>query len=148
MNEIEELYQDIILEHYQTPRNKGTIIGPHSESVLYNPLCGDEVKVEVKKDGDVIKEVVFSGRGCALSQAAASMMTELVKGKKVEEAVQLKEKFFSMLKGSAEDEELVVLGDAQALRGVSKHTARIKCVTLAWEALEKCLERLSNKADR
>ncbi len=137
--QIGALYQEMILDHYRRPRNKGEL--PHAaESVLMkNPLCGDEIGVQVQFDGDNVSDVAFSGRGCSISQASASMMTQLVKGKPVSEIEGLRARFREMVMGDAEAAGDDCLGSARALGGVSKFPARVKCALLAWNALESAL---------
>ncbi len=141
--QISALYQEMILDHYRRPRNKGEL--PHAaESVLMkNPLCGDEIGVQVQFDGDKVSDVAFSGRGCSISQASASMMTQLVKGKPVSEVEGLRARFREMVMGDAEAAGDVCLGSARALGGVSKFPARVKCALLAWNALESALANRS-----
>ena len=134
--QISALYQEMILDHYRRPRNKGQIESPDETIVMKNPLCGDEITVQVKRDGDTISDIGFSGRGCSISQASASMMTQLVKGKKVEEIDSLRARFRDMVMGN-EGEEDKSLGSLRALSGVAKFPARVKCALLAWNALEE-----------
>lgn len=142
--QISALYQEMILDHYRRPRNKGEL--PHAaESVLMkNPLCGDEIGVQVQFDGDKVSDVAFSGRGCSISQASASMMTQLVKGKPVSEIEGLRARFREMVMGDAEAAGDDCLGSARALGGVSKFPARVKCALLAWNALEGAI---ANRAE-
>lgn len=134
--QISALYQEMILDHYRRPRNKGQIENPDETIVMKNPLCGDEITVQVKRDGDTISEIGFSGRGCSISQASASMMTQMVKGKKVEEIDSLRARFREMVMGN-EGEEDKSLGSLRALSGVARFPARVKCALLAWNALEE-----------
>ena len=134
--QISALYQEMILDHYRRPRNKGHIENPDETVVMKNPLCGDEITVQVKRDGDIISDIGFSGRGCSISQASASMMTQLVKGKKVEEIDSLRARFRDMVMGN-EGEEDKSLGSLRALSGVARFPARVKCALLAWNALEE-----------
>jgi nitrogen fixation protein NifU and related proteins len=134
--QISALYQEMILDHYRRPRNKGEIADPDETIVMKNPLCGDEITVQVKRDGDTISDIGFSGRGCSISQASASMMTQLVKGKKVDEIDSLRERFRDMVMGN-EGEEDKSLGSLRALSGVARFPARVKCALLAWNALEE-----------
>jgi len=140
--EIAALYQELILDHYRRPRNKGELEGATTSIVMKNPLCGDEVALHVKLDGDRVSDVRFSGRGCSISQASASMMTQLVKGKTADEIVQLRDTFRDMVMGTtAPDSNEVVetLGSLRALSGVSRFPARVKCALLAWNALESAM---------
>jgi nitrogen fixation protein NifU and related proteins len=140
-DELNELYQDIILDHHRRPRNRGRIEQPSSVGEGFNPLCGDELSVFLKMDGDRIADVKFTGQGCAISQASASLMTQRVKGRTAPEARAAIADIQSLLTGEAEPliavEERV--GDSIALKGVRKFPARVKCATLAWHALDAAL---------
>ena len=134
--QISALYQELILDHYRRPRNKGAIDGADETIVMKNPLCGDEITVQVRRDGDTIADIGFSGRGCSISQASASMMTQLVKGKTVGEIESLRVRFRDMVMGN-ESQEDKTLGSLRALSGVARFPARVKCALLAWNALEE-----------
>ena len=139
---LDDLYQEIILGHNKRPKNKGILDPFDGKGEGYNPLCGDEVDVFVcKGEGPVLEKVQFSGEGCAISQASASMMTMSVKGKNFEEAQAEIERVVGMLTAAEEpaDVDLSVWGDLAALVGVRKFPARIKCATLAWHALEEAM---------
>lgn len=138
--QISALYQEMILDHYRRPRNKGEIVGADETIVMKNPLCGDEITIQVRRDGDTIADIGFSGRGCSISQASASMMTQLVKGKKVDEIETLRTKFRGLVMGSESARSDSSLGSLRALGGVSKFPARVKCALLAWNALEEAIE--------
>ena len=137
--QIGALYQEMILDHYRRPRNKGEIEGAERSVLMKNPLCGDEIGVQVCVAGGKVSDLCFSGRGCSISQASASMMTQLVKGKPLSEVDSLREKFREMVMGNAAAAEDSSLGSARALSGVSKFPARVKCALLAWNALESAL---------
>lgn len=140
--EIAALYQELILDHYRRPRNKGELEGATASVTMKNPLCGDEVALHVLLDGDKVSDLKFSGRGCSISQASASMMTQLVKGKSAAEIKELRETFRDMVMGAtdANDESVEKsLGSLRALSGVSRFPARVKCALLAWNALETAL---------
>lgn len=139
--QIGALYQELILDHYRRPRNKGEIANPDASVVMKNPLCGDEIAVHVRYDGDTIADVGFSGRGCSISQASASMMTQLVKGKSIGEIEELRARFRSMVMGDAEAADDAALGSLRALSGVARFPARVKCALLAWNALETALAK-------
>lgn len=141
--QIGALYQEMILDHYRRPRNKGEIEGADRSVLMKNPLCGDEIGVQVRVEGDTVCDLCFSGRGCSISQASASMMTQLVKGKPLSEIDSLREKFREMVMGDASAAEDKSLGSARALSGVSKFPARVKCALLAWNALESALANRS-----
>lgn len=138
--QISALYQEMILDHYRRPRNKGEIENPDETIVMKNPLCGDEITIQLRYDGDEVADVGFVGRGCSISQASASMMTQLVKGKKVDEIESLRGQFREMVMGGENVDEKS-LGSLRALSGVAKFPARVKCALLAWNALEEALHR-------
>ncbi|MCL6452239.1 MAG: SUF system NifU family Fe-S cluster assembly protein [Alicyclobacillus sp.] len=132
--QLSELYRQVIMDHYQNPRNQGDLEGAITVE-LRNPSCGDEISLQLKVTGGVVEDVRFRGSGCSISMASASMMTEAVKGLPVDEALALSNAFRAMMRGESFDEDQ--LGELEALQGVSKFPARIKCATLAWQALEK-----------
>lgn len=134
---LEELFQELILDHYRRPRNKGSLEAHTRRVALSNPTCGDELELDLLLDGDTIADVRFSGRGCSISQASASMMTQLIKGKTVAEARALGARFGEMMHGSAEAARDRALGEARALAGVAKFPVRVKCALLGWNALEE-----------
>ena len=135
------LYQEVILDHYRRPRNRGTLAEPTGSASLRNPLCGDEVDVQVALHDGKVAEVKFAGRGCSISQASASMMTELVKGRTPDEVHALGERFAEMIRGDAEAAKDQVLGQARALSGVSRFPTRVRCALIAWEAMERAVKR-------
>ena len=152
---LEDLYREIILDHYRNPRNRGELETPPAHRVEgFNPLCGDEIVVYVDlDDAGVVSDIRIGGQGCSISQSSASMMSAAVKGKTTEEVAELTRAFKAMmsihessLEGSeaeaAEQEALanVKLGDLEALRGVVKFPVRIKCATLAWNTLAQGIE--------
>ncbi len=128
------LYQELILDHYRRPRNKGTLEGATHTVSLNNPLCGDEIDLQLRLDGDVVKDARFIGRGCSISQASASMMTQLLKDKPVPQALALAERMSAMMQGDEAAAKDKSLGDLRALAGVSKFPVRIKCALLPWNA--------------
>lgn len=138
--QLQQLYQEVILDHYRKPRNKGVIETSTHQLTLNNPLCGDVVELQLLVEDGTIVDAAFEGSGCSISQASASMMTERLKGRPVADALQLDETFTRMLHGdeaAAADEDL---GDLRALAGVSRFPVRIKCALLAWNCLEELLE--------
>ena len=135
--ELSALYQEMILDHYRRPRNKGTLENADASVEMKNPLCGDEIGLQVSFDGDEIREVKFSGRGCSISQASASMMTQLLKGKTRAEIDSIRTRFRDLMLGAAETAD--ELGPLRALSGVARFPARVKCALLAWNALESAL---------
>ncbi len=141
MDDLSELYQDIILDHYRHPRHAGELDPCTGKAEGFNPLCGDKVTVYVRKDDGKIGAVTFVGEGCAISQASASIMTSQVEGMSASEFAEKLEEVKRMLTAEEEPEaDLSVQGDLAALAGVRQFPARIKCATLAWHALEEALE--------
>ena len=139
MSMMRDLYTQVIMDHYQRPRNRGEIEGADVEERLLNPLCGDEVTVYASLDAEGrVSDVKFSGRGCAISQASASMMAGRLRGKSREEAQAQIEDFKTMMVGEKEFPET---DDLAALKGVIQYPSRIKCATLAWTALQRGLEQ-------
>lgn len=136
---LSEIYQEVIMDHYGRPRNRGRVEDSDVSWELDNPVCGDRIRVEARIEGDAITDVRFSGQGCSISQASASMMTELVKGRGIEDARVLAERFLAMMKGDSGDYR--TLGEVQALQGVARSPVRIKCATLAWHVLGEGLRR-------
>ncbi len=132
-----ELYTQVIMDHYKHPRNRGELEDPDLQEHLLNPLCGDEVTVYANFQGGRVAEVRFGGRGCSISQASASMMTERLVGKSLEEAGAEISRFKAMMVG---EEEFPEMEDLAALKGVIQYPSRIKCATLAWTAFQKGLE--------
>jgi nitrogen fixation NifU-like protein len=142
MDEMQDLYQEIILSHNKRPRNEGELPGCTHEAEGYNPLCGDKIHVFLKVNDGVVAEVKFRGDGCAISRASASMMTERLKGCPVGEVESRVGEIVSMLAGpEAPDMGLDTVGELAALAGVRKFPARIKCATLAWHTAEEALEK-------
>jgi nitrogen fixation NifU-like protein len=137
--EIDALYQEMILDHYRKPRNKGELDDADVSVPMKNPLCGDEITLHVKFDGDSVGDVRFSGRGCSISQASASMMTQVVKGKPRAEIDTLRGRFREMVMGQDGAAADKSLGSLRALSGVARFPARVKCALLAWNALDEAL---------
>jgi nitrogen fixation NifU-like protein len=133
------LFQELILEHYKRPRNKGDLPDANRRIHMNNPTCGDEVWLQLRMEGDVVADVRFVGEGCSISQASISMMTVLLKGRTREEAVALMERFTAMMHGDEEAARDRSLGDLRALAGVSRFPVRVKCALLGWNALEAAL---------
>jgi nitrogen fixation NifU-like protein len=140
MAELRDLYQDIILEHSKRPRNFRTLEAANRKAEGFNPLCGDHftVYLEVGDDGQ-IRDISFQGSGCAISKASASMMTQALKGKRIEEAEELFQKFHHVVTGK-NGTESHDLGKLEAFAGVSEYPVRVKCATLAWHALRAALQ--------
>ena len=133
-----ELYTQVIMDHYQRPRNRGELKDADLEEHLLNPLCGDEVVVYAAFEGDRVADVRFSGQGCSISQASASMMTERLSGKSLKEAEAEIATFKDQIAGNKEFPELDELA---ALKGVVKYPSRVKCAVLAWSAFHKGLSK-------
>ena len=135
---LEELYKEVILDHYKNPRNKRELPGAEFSCSKNNPLCGDEITVHAHVQDGAVAQVTFEGRGCSISQSSASMMTEAVGGRPVSEALALASEFRSMMEGAADPTE-EEFGDLVALKGVVKYPVRIKCAVLAWDVLQEAL---------
>ncbi|AEP01460.1 SUF system NifU family Fe-S cluster assembly protein [Weizmannia coagulans] len=133
---LDALYRSVIMDHYKNPRNRGSLEDGSLTVDMNNPTCGDRIHLTLKVEGGLIQDAKFTGEGCSISMASASMMTQAVKGKTVDEALKLSHIFSEMVQGK-DYEEAEDLGDIEALHGVSKFPARIKCATLAWKAMEK-----------
>lgn len=130
------LYRQVIMDHYKNPRNKGVLEDGNHTIQMNNPTCGDRIQLTMKLEDGVVKDIKYEGEGCSISMSSASMMTQAIKGKTADEAIKLAKIFSDMMQGKDVDTDLD-LGDIEALQGVSKFPARIKCATLAWKALEK-----------
>ena len=140
MSELNDLYQETILEHNKNPRNFREIEGADKEADGSNPLCGDALRVYVKMDGDTVADVAFKGSGCAISKASASMMTQAVRGKSREEADLLFDEFHKMVTGGLDVEaEENHLGKLKIFTGVLEFPARVKCASLSWHTLNAAL---------
>ena len=133
-----ELYQEVILDHYRKPRNFGLLPEANRSAEGHNPLCGDHVFVHLRLKGETIDDVKFQGKGCAISTASASMMTEAVRGKTRGEAETLFERFHALVTGA--DGKSAGLGKLEAFGGVSEFPLRVKCASLAWHTLKAALE--------
>ena len=135
---LDDIYKEVILDHYKSPRNKRQIEGATVSCTRNNPLCGDEITVLATVDGEKVTDVAFQGAGCSISQSSASMMTETVTGKTIDESLGLASDVRRMMAGDldpSEDE----FGDLVALKGVVKYPIRIKCAVLAWDVLQEAL---------
>jgi nitrogen fixation NifU-like protein len=151
---LEDLYREIILDHYRTPRNRGELPTPPAVVAQgHNPLCGDEITVYVQLDDDVVSDVKVGGQGCSISQSSASMMSQAIKGRTVPDVRKLVRRFKGMMSideagdgdgdgdGEGSESAEVALGDLEALQGVVKFPVRIKCATLAWNTLLEALDQ-------
>ena len=143
MSDLSALYQEVILDHNRRPRNFGVLEDADHESEGFNPLCGDRVSVYVKLNGSVIDEISFQGSGCAISMASASIMTESLKGLKLEEVQAQFELFHQLVTGHLEPQDLSEpdLGKLVVFEGVSRYPVRVKCATLTWHTLRAALEK-------
>ena len=135
----DDVYQEVILDHYKCPRCQGVLLNPDRKVDLHNPLCGDQISLTVKFADNVLSQIAFTGHGCSISQATASIMSELLLGKSKEEAKRLSALFRRMIKSEESGDALNDLGDALALEGVKRHSARIKCALLAWDCIDRAL---------
>ena len=140
MSDLRELYQQVILDHNKNPRNFHEMEAATRKVEGYNPLCGDHYTIFVQLDGDEIKDVSFTGSGCAISKASASVMSSTVKGKKAAEAQQLFDTFHKLVTGDMSDLSAADLGRLAAFSGVSEFPARVKCAILAWHTLRSALD--------
>ena len=134
---LDQLYRSVIMDHYKNPRNKGQLENESVTVDMNNPTCGDRIHLTLKVEDGIVVDAKFDGEGCSISMSSASMMTQIIKGKKTEEALELADIFSKMMLGEDFDDEKYDLGDVEALQGVAKFPARIKCATLAWKAMEK-----------
>jgi nitrogen fixation NifU-like protein len=137
---LDDLYKEVILDHYQNPRNRGQLESPDVATRGHNPLCGDEILLSLNIDGETVREIAFAGRGCSISQASASMMTENVKGHSLGEAEGLAGSFKSVMSGDGDPTSLGEAEELQALQGVKRYPVRVKCALLPWTALEEAVE--------
>ena len=138
MDELRDLYQEMLLDHHKHPRNCGKLDGANRRAQGYNPLCGDKVHVYVKVEGDVVTDVSFTGDGCAISKASASLMTQALKGKTTAEAEQLFESFHALVTGQGDATEAAA-GKLDVFAGVAEFPARVKCASLSWHTLRAAL---------
>ena len=139
-NNLDTLYRQVIMDHYKHPRNRGVIEDDSLTINMNNPTCGDRIQLTLKVENDMVVDAKFEGEGCSISMSSASMMTQAIKGKPIDEALKLANNFSDMVQGKdLEIDEDLDLGDIEALQGVCKFPARIKCATLAWKAMEKAL---------
>ncbi|GEN47033.1 Fe-S cluster assembly sulfur transfer protein SufU [Alkalibacillus haloalkaliphilus] len=143
-NNLDTLYRQVIMDHYKNPRNRGQLEGDHITVELNNPTCGDRIDLQLKVENGVVKDAKFEGEGCSISMSSASMMTQVIIDKPIEDALKMSEMFSDIMLGKEMEGyefDIESLGDIQALQGVSKFPARIKCATLAWKAMEQGVEK-------
>ena len=142
MEELENIYNELIMEHSMNSYNKKKITNPDYCEIGHNPNCGDEITLEIKLNKNTIEDMAFSGHGCAISQASTSIMIDTLKGKTIDEAKEIIKTFIEMIKRETTDEEqLKKLEDAIAFRNVSNMPARVKCALLAWHTIEEILNK-------
>ncbi len=141
INELDSLYREIILEHYKSPSKKGDLPNAAVTVEGNNPLCGDELVYQLEGNPECITKVRFSGNGCAISQAAASMLADELEGKSAAEIITIITKLKAMMQGQPLDEE-EDLGDLESLAGLSKFPVRVKCAALSWNVIEQALKQL------
>jgi nitrogen fixation protein NifU and related proteins len=139
MSDLRDLYQEVIFDHYRTPRNHHALAGANHVARGHNPLCGDQVTVYLHVEDDVIQDLSFEGTGCAISTASASLMTDALKGKKLAEVEYLFEEFHHMVTHDDAEPD-PALGKLEVLAGVREFPARVKCATLAWHTLQAALK--------
>jgi len=138
-NNLDNLYRRVIMDHYKNPRNRGILDDGSHTINMNNPTCGDRIQLTMKVEDGIVANARYEGEGCSISMSSASMMTQAIKGKKIEDALELAKIFSDMMQGKEYNDD-IDLGDIEALQGVSKFPARIKCATLAWKAMEKGLK--------
>lgn len=136
-NNLDTLYRQVIMDHYKNPRNKGNLDGDTLTVDMNNPTCGDRIQLNMQVEDGIVKDAKFEGEGCSISMASASMMTQAIKGLEVKKALKMSEMFSKMMLGEDVDTTGLDVGDIEALQGISKFPARIKCATLCWKAMEK-----------
>ncbi|WP_053218753.1 Fe-S cluster assembly sulfur transfer protein SufU [Virgibacillus senegalensis] len=134
---LDTLYRQVIMDHYKNPRNRGTLSEDALTVDMNNPTCGDRIQIHLQVNDNIVEDAKFEGEGCSISLSSASMMTQAIKGKQVDDALKMSKIFSDMMLGKEVEENDIDLGDIEALQGVSKFPARIKCATLAWKAMEK-----------
>ena len=148
MDNLEEVYNDLIMEHSMNSYNKKKLNDAYYCQLGHNPNCGDEISIELKLDGDVIEDMAFTGHGCAISQASTSIMIDTLRGKTIEQAKEIIETFIEMIKREITDEkELEKLEDAIAFRNIANMPARVKCALLAWHTMEDILDK-NNRVEK
>jgi len=144
---LEDLYREIILDHHRNPRNRGELPPPAPHATGHNPLCGDEIDIYLQVEGGLVTDVKVGGQGCSISQSSASMMSQAIKGRPINEVQALALRFKAMLGipdddgNDIEPDQSVKLGDIEALQGVAKFPVRIKCAYLGWKTLLEALDQ-------
>ena len=144
LGDLDELYQEVLLDHYRNPRHTDRLDDPTAEVDAVNPFCGDEIHMQLGITGDHVVEISVTGQGCSISQATGSLLTEIVEGKTLDEARSLRELFRGLMMGEElTDDQLDQLDDSVALQGVRRFPVRIKCALLSWSALIDALDEAS-----
>ncbi|MFP6680365.1 MAG: SUF system NifU family Fe-S cluster assembly protein [Dehalococcoidia bacterium] len=144
LGDLDELYQEVLLDHYRNPRHTDRLDDPTAEVDAVNPFCGDEIHMQLGITGDHVVEISVTGQGCSISQATGSLLTEIVEGKTLDEARSLRELFRGLMMGEElTDDQLDQLDDSVALQGVRRFPVRIKCALLSWSALIDALDEVS-----
>ncbi len=139
--QFEDLHKEIIQEHYRNPRHKKALTEDQQNAVMDNPSCGDRVALKIEMEGSTVKEIIFDGEGCSISMASASILTELLTGKTLEEAKIIAGEINQTFRGEISPETLEKYGDIAALQGLVQYPVRLKCATLAWQTLDLLLEK-------
>ena len=146
MEDLTDVYNELIMEHSMNSYNKKKLENADYKEIGHNPNCGDEITLELKLDGDIIEDMAFSGHGCAISQASTSIMIDTLRGKTIEEAKEIIDTFIKMIKREiTEEEDLQKLEDAIAFKDISHMPARVKCALLAWHTLEDLINKKEGK---
>ncbi|TCU77202.1 nitrogen fixation NifU-like protein [Tissierella praeacuta] len=141
--DLNSIYTELIMEHNRSGHNKKPLLNPDITENGHNPSCGDDISLQLKLNGNIIKDASFTGTGCAISQASTSMMIDLIKGITIEEALNLVELFIGMIKKEINDEnELEKLEDAMVLQNISNMPARVKCAVLSWHTLKEAINKI------
>ncbi|MBH59884.1 MAG: SUF system NifU family Fe-S cluster assembly protein [Dehalococcoidia bacterium] len=143
LSDFDDMYQEVIIDHYKNPRNSKKLSGKYDETKAHNPFCGDEIELQLSiSDDGIIENVSVTGRGCAISQSSGSLMSDSIYGKSVDEARSINLNIRSMLKDEElSDEDLDAIGDSYAIEGVKKFPVRIKCALLSWAALKDLTDK-------
>lgn len=144
--QLSSLYQQLILEHYKSPRNKGELEERTVEVHMNNPVCGDEIRLQLRVEGDTIEDAKFVGQGCSISQASVSIMTTLLEGRSLTDAEGLADRFTEVMHGDADAAQDKSLGELRALQGVSKFPVRVKCALLGFDALREALRQSATES--
>jgi nitrogen fixation protein NifU and related proteins len=144
---LKSLYQQLIIDHYRSPRNRGELPESTVEIHMRNPTCGDDIRLQLRVEDDRIEDVKFVGEGCSISQASVSMMTTLIKGRSLDEAHAIALRFTGMMHGDEEAAKDSLLGNLRSLAGVSRFPVRVKCALLGFDALQECIKETRGPSD-